>query len=329
MLITPNVSIIVPIYGVEKYIKRCAESLFNQTFNNIEYLFINDCTQDNSIEILNEVLAAYPERKQTTKIVNMPVNSGLPAVRKQGVKLATGNYIIHCDSDDWMEPEMIAELYTKAVNENLDIVFCDYYRSFNDSKTVFKNKTIDGKSKDEYFRDLLTRRCFTSVWNKLVRRSIFTENKIEYPVCNMWEDYVICSQAFVYSTKIGYVNKPLYNYYCNTNSICFDRPDRKLEQISKNASIILSFISKCGLTNKYKNEIVCFKNTAREELLIFLGEKKYKNMWLNTFSEINTQYLTNSIIPIKDKIRFIFIILNIYPFLLKYKTDKYNKLRTL
>lgn len=314
-----DVSIIVPIYGVEKYIKRCVESLFNQTYRNIEYVFVNDCTPDRSIEILQEVLESYPERKPKTRIVKMPTNSGLAAVRRHGIQLATGDYIIHCDSDDWMEPKMIAELYTKAVNENLDIVFCDYYRSFDDSKTVCKNKTFDGRSKDEYFSDLLTRRCHTSVWNKLVRRNLFTDNKIDYPVYNMWEDYVLSSQAFFYASKIGYVNKPLYNYYCNTNSICFDKPDRKQVQIVKNAGIILNFLSENGLTNKYKNEIVCLKNTAREELLVFLEQRKYKKIWLNTFSEINTQYLIDPIIPLKDKFRFILILLDIYPLLLKRK----------
>ena len=117
-----KVSVIIPVYGVEKYIARCAHSLFSQTMREgIEFIFIDDCTPDRSIDILCEVLEQYPHRKAQTRIVKMPTNSGLPAVRRHGIQLAKGDYIIHCDSDDWVDIRMYETMYRKAMEENADI----------------------------------------------------------------------------------------------------------------------------------------------------------------------------------------------------------------
>ena len=96
----PKVSVVIPVYGVEKYIERCARTLFEQTIDDIEYIFVNDCTKDRSIEILEQVIKDYPQRKGQIRIENMLTNSGQAAVRRCGIELATGEYIIHCDSDD-------------------------------------------------------------------------------------------------------------------------------------------------------------------------------------------------------------------------------------
>ena len=102
----PKVSVIVPIYKVEPFIERCARSLFEQTLDDIEYIFVNDCTPDKSMEVLSRVLEDYPGRKEQVRIITMPVNSGLPKVRRAGLEVASGDYIIHCDSDDWVDRTM-------------------------------------------------------------------------------------------------------------------------------------------------------------------------------------------------------------------------------
>ena len=96
----PKVSVIIPVYNVEKYIERCANSLFSQTLDDIEYLFVNDCSQDKSIEVLNKVLEKYSNRKKHVIIKNMEHNYGQATVRRWGMLHATGDFVIHCDSDD-------------------------------------------------------------------------------------------------------------------------------------------------------------------------------------------------------------------------------------
>ena len=124
----PKVSVIIPVYKTEAYIARCARSLFEQTMDDIEYIFVDDCSPDNSVEILKDVIEEYQprflEEGKTVRIVQMPTNGGLAAVRRHGIQLASGDFIIHCDSDDFVDNTLYKEMYEKALETSSDVVFC-------------------------------------------------------------------------------------------------------------------------------------------------------------------------------------------------------------
>jgi len=122
-------SVIVSIFGVEKYIERCARSLFEQSLEDMEHIFVNDCTPDKSVEILKTVLEEYPNRIPQTKIVQHATNQGLPAARHTGIMHATGDYITYCDSDDWVNKDAYKSCIDLAVSRNYDAVFFDYNNS--------------------------------------------------------------------------------------------------------------------------------------------------------------------------------------------------------
>ena len=170
----PKVSVIVPIYGVEKYIGRCAVSLFEQTLDDLEFIFVNDCTLDKSIEILKTTLENYPQRKVQTKILTMSKNSGLPAVRKYGVQHATGEYIIHCDSDDWIDINAYEMLYEKASSGNYDIVFCNLCLSDG-----FHNQIIKGCFGNLKKENMLFHIIRNSQWSLC---GALVKNNITYPI---------------------------------------------------------------------------------------------------------------------------------------------------
>lgn len=192
----PKVSVIVPIYNVEKYIERCVRSLMEQTLDDIEYLFINDCTPDASINILQRIAQEYPVRQKQIRIIQMSENSGQAAVRKQGIMLSTGQYIIHCDSDDWVDKDAYRILYEKANEENADIVFCDFYQSDG----------VNHKIKMRHFpnferRKLLgnvVKNVYWTMWGAMIKRSVFTENAILYPKDNNGEDMALMFQCIYY-----------------------------------------------------------------------------------------------------------------------------------
>ena len=115
----PLVSVIVPIYGVEPYIEKCARSLFEQSLENMEFIFVNDCTPDKSVEILRQVIEDYPRRYLQIQIIEHEENRGLAMARNSGLLIAKGEYIIHCDSDDWVELDMYEEMYEKALEKNV------------------------------------------------------------------------------------------------------------------------------------------------------------------------------------------------------------------
>lgn len=124
----PKVSVYIPVYGVEKYIEKCAQTLFEQTLDDLEYVFVDDCTPDNSFQILEQVLEKYPNRKSQVKIVHHKMNQGVCIARKTGIQHCTGEYITCCEPDDWVETTMYEELYNKVKETGADMVACDHYR---------------------------------------------------------------------------------------------------------------------------------------------------------------------------------------------------------
>ena len=118
-----KVSVCIPVYGVEKYIEKCARTLFEQTLQEIEYIFVDDCTQDRSMEILQKVLEEYPHRKAQVKIIHHEKNGGLVAARNTALKHVSGEYVIHCDPDDWVELDLYEIMYHEAVAQGADMVY--------------------------------------------------------------------------------------------------------------------------------------------------------------------------------------------------------------
>lgn len=234
---------------MEKYIERCSKSLFEQSYEDIEYIFINDCSTDKSIHVLEDIISKYPDRKSQIRIINNSTNRGQAYVRKMGINLSTGEYITNCDSDDWVDKYYITKLVNQVKKENADIVVCDYYRT--DGSYYKYYASVKGSlSEDNYFRNLIAGHNSTAVWNKLIRASLLKEDKIKYPVDNMWEDFVITVQCAYFAKKIAHVKEPLYYYYQNPTSICNSLSlQKKFNQIINNSSIILTFLNEQKLSN--------------------------------------------------------------------------------
>ena len=136
------VSIIVPIYNVEKYIERCIRSLFEQTMDDVEYIFVDDCTPDQSMAILRHLMEEYEFRNLNIKIISHEHNKGLPSARNTGLAAATGDYIFHCDSDDWMEKDAMEKMYQAAQANQADIVWCDWFLSFRSNERYMQQKGV-------------------------------------------------------------------------------------------------------------------------------------------------------------------------------------------
>lgn len=132
-----KISVIIPIYNVERFITRCAISLMKQTLKeDVEFIFVDDATPDRSIDLLQEVINQYPERRNQVRLIRHAKNKGLPAARNSGLKVAVGEYIFHCDSDDWLELDMLETLYDVAVKKQADIVWCDWWLSFKKMSVI-------------------------------------------------------------------------------------------------------------------------------------------------------------------------------------------------
>ena len=137
-----KVSVIIPVYNVSSFIRRNVKALMGQTLEDSEFIFVNDATQDDSIEIIKEEIENYPSRKPYVTILNHESNKGLPVARNTGLAVAKGDYMYHCDSDDWVEPDMLEKMLKAAEDNNADIVYCDFFLSFEKNERYMSNPSF-------------------------------------------------------------------------------------------------------------------------------------------------------------------------------------------
>lgn len=312
----PKVSVIVPIYNVEKYIERCLRSLFEQTLYDIEYIFVNDCTPDNSMIILEKVLKEYPNRIKQVKIINHEQNQGQAGARTSGMKAMTGEYMIHCDPDDWVELNMYELLYDTALKEKADIVWCDYFIS-NNNKEVLSDQSNISDNIELIKRYLCDFQFMASLCNRLINTRIIKNNDIIYPISSILEDLVLVTQFTFQSKKNIYLNKSLYHYRRHSSSITGNYSEKALSLNLKSAlinfNILLSFFSKEALTQVLSNEILYRKFQFKNKLIpLVLQLKNSCSIWNNIYPEINYCLFLSNKISLKDKIRSLLLLLHIY-----------------
>lgn len=307
----PKVSIIVPVYGVEKYIERCARSLFEQTLDDIEYLFIDDCTPDGSITVLKRVLEEYPHRKPQTIIHRMEQNCGQAKVRKWGMQNCKGDYVIHCDSDDWVEKNAYELMLHKLIEDNADIVFCNYFITDGLRKIYDFKKHINNLEAHNIMRMLLTKSNLNPLWSAMVRKKCI--NDLIYPIEPQGEDKALMVQMCFKASSFAYLNQSLYYYRINPNSICnnFEVASliQRYHQYVCNIDLIVDFLEKMKQHVIYKQEIVACKFAPRHLLENFIFNSKCSELWLSSYPEINKKILFNPYVTIKEKIRFVFFYL--------------------
>lgn len=214
----PRVSIAVPVYGVEQYIERCARSLFEQTYPNIEYVFVNDYSHDNSLEILMQVADNYPERKKDVKIVHHEMNMGLASTRNDAIDNCTSVFITHVDSDDWIEPEMVSLMVKKQKETNADIVWGAAFRNGNEKEKRYLLPEI--KEKEALLEYMLSHSFHHEIWAKLIRKSLYSNNniKVEHG-CNCCEDWQVLPRLLYFAKNIAFVDNLIYHYRYNPLSI--------------------------------------------------------------------------------------------------------------
>lgn len=279
-----KVSVCVPIYGVEKYIERCAKSLFKQSYENIEYIFVNDCTKDHSIELLLGVLEAYPERKSQVKIIQHKHNLGLGAARNTAIENCSGKFVMHVDSDDWLQSDCIKLCVEEQVKTNADIVSVDLMRiSSTENKLVHFPDSLTPK---EMTVALINSTIEHNIVGRLIRLSLYTENEIKVTEgVNMSEDLNVMPRLAYFSMKISAVPVALYYYYKeNPNSYTASFSEKKFYQGQKTLHILDSFFK-----DKGTEYLVALEACLFQTLVISLIKSGRNNIHRDFYSNIRPQ----------------------------------------
>jgi len=265
----PKVSVIIPVFQAEKYIARCVQSLFEQTLDDIEFIFIDDCCTDNSMAVLYGMMDKYPKRKNQSVVIHNAINQGIAATRKIGVLASNGEYVIHCDSDDWVENWLCTELYYSAVNNQADIAICDY-KKINNDKLLSIHRGCYSLCPERFVEELLYETAGWTMWNKMVKRTLYEKIWI-WPVENIGEDMLLTVQLSLLCKKMSYVPMCGYSYCFNSQSLSnavnrsFGDDDRFVQNL-KNFNLLLTAFRINGCFRKYSKALDFTKFSIKYKL---------------------------------------------------------------
>lgn len=247
-----KVSILVPVYNVERYIARCAESLFNQTHNDIEYLFVDDCTPDRSIDVLRSVVGRYPRRKGQVRILRNAANSGIGAVRQRLIDESTGECVTFVDSDDYLPPRAVELLCAEMERSGADMVDGAWQRVTQDgvSPAILPYQVHDTR---RYLGLMLCQNIVSNrMWGRLYRRRLFTDNGIRLtPGIDYAEDYSVMSRVLFYASR-SFINDPVYFYSDeNVASYTHTTSTRHVRSYLRSCRVVLDFYTKNDTEGRY------------------------------------------------------------------------------
>ncbi len=248
----PKVSVIVPIYNVEKYIDKCLSTLKNQSFRDFEVLLINDETPDNSMQIAEKYAS-----DDSRFLIFSKKNGGLSDTRNFGIEHSRGEFIVFVDSDDYLHEDYLKTMYEDCINNNADMAYCRFKHAVD--KTKIKIFSINPKKsviERDKALDMLIRdnRMHSYAWNKMYRRTLFTDNNIRYPII-YFEDVATSARVLFHANKIAVTDKNLYYYVRRSGSIMSTMNSKKIEHLLLSILITRNYIQLHGEYDKYKKAV--------------------------------------------------------------------------
>lgn len=287
----PKLSVIIPVYNAERFIERCCVSLFDQTLDNIEYIFVDDSSSDNSVNMIREIAARYPGREPLVKILTHTPNRGVSFSRELGLENATGEFVIHCDSDDWVDLEMYKTMYDTAINEDADEVCCGYIIEYSNGRKFechVEEKTLCGKV------DFNLSPTTGSLVNKLVRLQNLRDANVHFPQDTDWgEDFCVSIAGLLLSRKTIYLHNCFYHYWQNVESITHTITRERCLELLRVVGHVENFLQQIGKIAEYEFELNYLKFQCKSR---FLRDKSVRDIpfWQLTFPECHKHIMSYS-----------------------------------
>ena len=298
------VSIIIPVYNVERYLKKCIDSVINQTYANLEIILVDDGSPDGCGDICDD----YAKKDKRIRVIHK-VNGGLSDARNAGIDAATGDYIAFVDSDDYVASDYAELLYKACIEANADISCCSYYRVYGQKKIKApKPSTIIGLTNIEALRDIFLANslCEVMTWNKLYRRSLFTDNDIRFPVGKVHEDNYTTYKLFYFANKVQFIGTPRYFYLQRSESIMGRQFDKvrldALEAVSEAANFMKLH------QVRIENELSSYSLLVTLALLTDYSLSDVRNKMIESRLKSklsSSNYLSNPLISKKHKLMYI------------------------
>ena len=323
-----KVSVIVPVYNVEKYLEQCMNSIINQTLTDIEIIVINDGSTDGSRDILSRYTS------DNRLIIVDKKNQGIGAARNSGLDLAQGEYVYFIDSDDYIDLNMLEKMYNIAVREEADIVQCGI-EIFEDNT---QNKSYSYYEEEEYLKILTSEEAIKKylryqipgyAFNKVVKRQLIEHLNIRFPVVPCFEDMLPTLQMFIGANKVVLLREALYHYRKTPGSLSKTIDEKKVLMYINQVNSCLEWVYKEVDELEFINEIKCFKvinylNAINWYIKSFeCDRKKIKKNYQEYFEKLQIEYHTVTVLQLKElkrnyKIIFILEKLNLYRLFIRF-----------
>ena len=232
-----RISLIVPIYGVERYIGKFAETALGQDSDGIQFIFVNDGTKDRSVQILQELIdERFSHLKPHIKIINKE-NQGLPLARKTGLDHAEGEYVLFADSDDWLETDAVRKILARIDETDADIVYFDRVKEYGHKVSYKKERDYAASQKMDFIVNIFNYRSQGYTVTKCFRRRLYTDNHIYIPKYGMHEDIYLMSQIIFHAESLSHLPEALYHYRKdNPDSFCAQ--DRELRHLPSDRNLL-------------------------------------------------------------------------------------------
>lgn len=297
-----EISVIIPLFNDSEHIVRSLESVCGQTVSDIlEIVIVDDGSTDGSVAVARDVLERHSMLSQAN-IICLEKNQGVAHAREEGAKAATGDYILYCDSDDYMDPDMCEKLLSKAEEDGCDLVVCDY-RSIRGDKV----EIVRDCYKENFLQQLILCTVTGALWNKLIKTSLLKRPDFRFPVKDFSEDYVYCLQFAIYAEKIGYVPEPLYNYVHRDNSVVLssspEKRQKRYDDDMQNFRLDLEILEANGFLKKYREEVIAHKLKMKNTY------KANPALWRRTFPELNNEIFKSQYVSWRSKVKYLLALL--------------------
>ena len=206
-------SVLVPVYNVEDYIERCARSVLEQTYGNLEIIFVDDGCTDRSVRVLEQVINEYPQQHGRVRLISHETNKGLSATRNTLVYASTGEFVYHADADDWIEPFAIEKLVQKQIETQADIVVGQCLVYENDENIYIPRRLGGELAPKAYIKAFLTHQIYSVViWNRLIRKSLYTDNQIRWDETVRREDNTAIVKVYYFAKSTAFIDDVTYHY---------------------------------------------------------------------------------------------------------------------
>lgn len=284
------VSVIIPVYNVSKYVERCARALFSQTLKDgVEFIFVDDASPDDSIDKVKASLCSFPERQSQCVFLAHSENRGLTATRNTGLAAARGEYIVHSDSDDWMEESMLETMFTRAKASSADIVYCDFFFQYADHVERYQCAPW-GEDKVTSLNRFIES-PWTVIWNIMAKRELYVKNGLHsYEGIGYYEDFNLVAKLMLEAKRVEYLPIPLHNYnQLNQSSIMHTFSSKHMYDEVTACSDVVDYYIKRGEFSKYAEQLSYRMLKAKKE---FILHKESLCLFVETSPETNDYILT-------------------------------------